>query len=137
MTEDVEKAHKLACLARSKAHAPYSHFKVGAAVKLKGVAEAIPGCNVENASFGATICAERVALTSAASQFGKIQPEFIVVVTSEKKPTVPCALCLQVMAEFCADDLPVYLGNEAGVSERKLFKELLPFPFRKFEATKK
>lgn len=131
--KDVEKAYKSARIARSKAHAPYSKFKVGAAVKLKGVAEAVVGCNVENASYGGAICAERTALVSAvASHGGGISPEFIVVVTGEAKATVPCAFCLQVMAEFCDDDMKIYMGNEKEILSAKKFSEMLPFPFRSF-----
>jgi len=133
---DVEKAYKIAMMARSRAHAPYSRFKVGAALKIKESDEAVGGCNVENASFGATFCAERTAVVSAVARFGAFRPEFLVVVTGEKKATVPCALCLQVLAEFCPDDMPVYLGNEQGLLEKKLLKDLLPYPFRAFEAAK-
>lgn len=130
---DVENAYQIALKARGRSYSPYSHFAVGAAVQLAGRDVAVSGCNVENASFGATICAERVALHSAVSQFGgKIRPEFIVVVTGEKEATVPCALCLQSMAEFCADDMPVYLGNETAILKKLTLKELLPMPFRSF-----
>lgn len=132
----VQKAHKDALKARKNSYSPYSRFKVGAAVGLKGVKDAVTGCNVENASFGGTICAERVALTSAVAQHGKIEPEFVLVVTSEKKATVPCALCLQVMAEFLSDDCPVYLANEKEILAKHKFIDLLPHPFRVFKADK-
>lgn len=133
---DVEKAYKLAIATRQNSHSPYSKFKVGAALKLKGVDQPIGGCNVENASFGATMCAERTALFAAVALHGRIKPEFLVVVTGEAKATVPCALCLQALAEFCADDMKVYLGNEQGILSEKTFKDFLPFPFRAFEAGK-
>jgi cytidine deaminase len=132
---DVQKAYQIARMSRSNAHSPYSRFQVGAALQLKGVAEAIGGCNVENASYGATICAERAAILQAVSRFGKIQPEFVVVVTDEAQATVPCALCLQVMAEFCADEMPVYLGNLQGVQKQYRFKDLLPHAFRAFKVS--
>jgi cytidine deaminase len=134
---DVEKAYKQALSSRSHSHSPYSRFAVGAALKLRGKAQSIGGCNVENASFGATICAERVALHAAVAQEGKIDPEFIVVVTAETKATVPCALCLQSLAEFCGDDFVVYLGNEKEILKKYKFHELLPHPFRNFKAEKK
>lgn len=132
-SDDVQKAYQIARISRERAHAPYSHFQVGAALKLRGVDEAVGGCNVENASFGATICAERTAYVQAVGRFGRIQPEFVVVVTAEENATVPCALCLQVMAEFSADEMPVYLGNLKGVQKKFLLKDLLPQPFRAFK----
>jgi cytidine deaminase len=131
---DIEKAYQVALAARKNAHAPYSKFHVGAAVKLKGVPEPVPGCNVENASFGATFCAERTALVQAVARYGRPQPEFVIVVTAEEKATVPCALCLQVMAEFCPDGMPVILANTKGIQKEYKLKDLLPHPFRSFEA---
>ena len=138
VTADVEKAYRAALNARTRSHSPYSRFAVGAALKLTGQDNAIGGCNVENASFGATICAERVALHSAVSQFGgDLKPEFMIVVTGEKEATVPCALCLQSMAEFCGDDFTIYLGNEAALLRKLTLKDLLPLPFRSFEVSRK
>lgn len=134
VTQDVEKAYKQALSSRSHSHSPYSHFSVGAALKLRGKEQAVGGCNIENASYGGTICAERVALHTAVSQNGKVDPEFIVVVTGEANATVPCALCLQSLAEFCSDDFVVYLGNEKSLLSKFTLKELLPHPFRNFKA---
>jgi homotetrameric cytidine deaminase len=134
VTPDIQKAYEIARLSRQNAHAPYSKFQVGAAVKLKGVAEAVGGCNVENASFGGTICAERGAILQAVAHHGgRIRPEFVVVVTAEKNATPPCGLCLQVLAEFCGDEMPVYLGNLEGVQKKFAFKDLLPHAFRQFQ----
>ena len=130
----VEMAYKKALKARSHSHSPYSRFAVGAAVKLRGHDEIFAGCNVENASYGATICAERVALHAAVAVLGQIRPEFVVVVTAEKKATVPCALCLQTLAEFCKDDFTIYLGNTKGILQRYRLRDLLPKPFRSFKA---
>lgn len=129
----VQLAYDTAIAARARAHAPYSRFQVGAAVKLSGVDAAVPGCNVENASYGAAICAERVALTQTVAVHGKKPIEFLVVVTGEANATPPCALCLQVIAEFAGDDTPIYLGNLAGIQRRYLLRELLPVPFRSFQ----
>jgi len=134
ISKAVEAAYRAALETRGHSHSPYSRFKVGAAVQIKGEKQAITGCNVENASFGATICAERNALHRAVAGHGKISPEFVVVVTGEDEATVPCALCLQVMAEFCKDSMPVYLGNEDGIQKSYTLKDLLPHPFRSFEA---
>ncbi|NJL25440.1 MAG: cytidine deaminase [Calothrix sp. SM1_5_4] len=134
----VQDAYQVALKARLNSHSPYSKFKVGAALKLEGVSEALPGCNVENASYGATICAERTALAQAVARFGvSARPEFLVIVTAEEKATVPCGLCLQVLAEFCADDFPVYVGNLNGIQARFVLGELLPHAFRSFVAETK
>ena len=132
ISKDVEKAWSAAVAARQNAHAPYSGFQVGAAVKLQGVDEPVAGCNVENASFGATLCAERVAITQGVARHGRRRPEFVVVVTDENQATVPCGLCLQVLAEFAPDDLPVHLANLKGVQKTMLLRELLPHAFRSF-----
>jgi len=129
---DIQKAFSVALTAREQAHAPYSGFCVGAALKVKESETPIGGCNVENASFGGTICAERVAVVRAVAEYGKIHPEFLVVVTGEPQATVPCALCLQVLAEFCDDEMPIHLGNKAGLRGSLKFRDLLPHPFRTF-----
>lgn len=133
VNEIVAKAHQLAVEAREKAHCPYSKFHVGAALKLENSDEIIVGCNVENASYGATVCAERTAMVSAVAQFGKTPIEFIVVVTDTKPATQPCALCLQVMAEFCKPSMSVFLANTKEVETEVTFGELLPNPFTRFE----
>ncbi len=133
VTNSVEKAYKQALSARKNSHSPYSKFKVGAALQVKGKPNSIPGCNVENASYGATMCAERTALFNAVAAFGsKIKPEFLVIVTGEPEATVPCGLCLQALAEFCPDKMDVYLGNEDGLIEKKKFSDFLPHAFRAF-----
>jgi cytidine deaminase len=132
LTAVVENAYKAALKARAHSHSPYSRFKVGAALQIQGKTDPVGGCNVENASYGGTVCAERVALWTAVAQFGRIAPEFLVVVTAEDKATVPCALCLQTLAEFCADDFPIYLGNEKAIQAQYRLKDLLPHPFRSF-----
>ena len=129
---EVLDAIEIAREARTRAHAPYSKFKVGAALRIAGQARAIGGCNVENASYGATICAERNAIVAAVALHGPIQPEFLVVFTDEDNATPPCALCLQVIAEVAGDDLPIYLANFEGVRHRYTLGEVLPHPFRSF-----
>lgn len=128
-TPRLQKALEAARQARDRAYAPYSNYPVGAALLLKGQEDPVPGCNVENATFGATICAERNALLSARARFGKFTPEAIVVVTQDDPPSVPCALCLQVIAEFSPLDLPIYLANQAGIQEETQLGALLPRPF--------
>lgn len=137
ISQDVEKAHKTALLYRGRSHSPYSKFAVGAALKLKGVDTPVGGCNVENASFGGTICAERVAFLTAVAEYGSLKPEFLLVVTEEAKATVPCALCLQTLAEFCADDFVIYLANHEKVLRQVKLSDLLPEPFRNFTVSRK
>jgi len=117
---------RAARLARRRAVAPYSHFKVGAALSIAGGAF-VTGCNIENASYGLTLCAERVALFKAVSEglrgFGAIA-----VVSGAKQLTPPCGACRQVLWEFCGD-IQVHLENLAGESMDLTLKELLPLPF--------
>lgn len=111
--------------AAAGAYAPYSDFRVGAALLLAdgGIQT---GCNIENASYGATVCAERVAVWSAAAagRLGKDAPPVAMAVTA-----LPCALCLQVLAEFAGPELPVLINDAAGVRMHRL-GELLPHTFR-------
>lgn len=110
--------------ARSQAHAPYSNYFVGAAV-LTNDGEIIHGCNVENASYGGTICAERVALTSAIAQ-GKRELRAIAVVTVDGAS--PCGLCRQVMMEL-GPEMDVYIGDDAGKFRSTTVRALLPDAF--------
>lgn len=126
---DVEKMLKLALRARENAYAPYSKFKVGACVKSAATGKLYAGCNVENSSFGATICAERNAITTALTAEGIIGIETLVVVSDDEPPAPPCALCLQVLAEFTSPDSLVILSSLEGKMRRYKFSELLPNPF--------
>jgi len=110
--------------ARQKAYAPYSHYLVGAALLLAD-GSVMLGCNVENASYGATICAERVALTSAVAQ-GK--QSFVALAVATKNGGSPCGICRQVMAEL-GPDMTVYIANEAGEFRTTSTAELLPNSF--------
>ena len=105
---------KLALRARENAYAPYSKFKVGACVKSAATGKLYAGCNVENSSFGATICAERNAITTALTAEGIIGIETLVVVSDDEPPAPPCALCLQVLAEFTSPDSLVILSSLEG-----------------------
>jgi homotetrameric cytidine deaminase len=119
-------AYEKALAVRLKAHAPYSKFQVGAALVGRSV---VTGCNVENASYGGTVCAERIAIFKAVSE-GVIEGATdIVVVTDAPEPAFPCAFCLQVMAEFFEPSLRVWLGDLKGVRSMHTFGELLPHPF--------
>jgi len=118
----------LASLAASRrAYAPYSKFKVGAAL-LTASDEMFLGCNVENASYGLTVCAERVAVTSAIAAG---QTEFLALAIASQQAATPCGACRQVLSEFTADlrILLVDTGSEKLIREVFL-KQLLPDSFR-------
>lgn len=125
----IEKAIKKAAKARENAHVPYSHFKVGAAVVSAATGRIYSGCNVENSSYGGTICAERNAITSAVSEEGRLGIDLLVVVSDDDPPAPPCALCLQVIAEFSKEDTRVVLVDVNGKRTEYLFRDLLPHPF--------
>lgn len=111
---------------RERAFAPYSNFKVGAAVRTKG-GKIYTGCNIESASYGLTVCAERVAIWKAVSEGEKEFTEIAVVVDTEEL-TPPCGVCRQIIWEFC-HDIPVHLGNLKGKTETVKMSELLPRAF--------
>ena len=116
--------------ARRRAHAPYSGFKVGAAIRSRD-ARTFSGCNVENVSLSAGLCAERAALVQAvAAGVRPGQLRAVAVYTGADPPCPPCGVCLQFLVEF-ARDLDVLLANERGV-ERWRLTALLPRPFRSF-----
>ena len=111
---------------RERAFAPYSKFKVGSAV-LTADGEVYTGCNVESASFGLTVCAERVAIWKAVSE-GVSEFESIAVVVDTEELTPPCGVCRQIIWEFCGD-VPVTLANLAGSEETIQMRDLLPRAF--------
>ncbi len=113
--------------AREAAYAPYSNFKVGAAV-LTATGEIFTGCNVENASFGATLCAERVAIFTAVAA-GHRGFTVLAVIADTPEPVPPCGLCRQVLAEFGPDCL-IIMANLAGQRRLATLKELLPLAFQ-------
>ena len=112
--------------ARGRAIAPYSRFKVGAALETdSGVV--VTGCNIENATFGLTTCAERVALFKALSE-GHRGFRRVVVVADTRSPTPPCGPCRQLLWEY-AGDAEVVLANTTGVCATYRMSDLLPLPF--------
>lgn len=113
--------------ARERAYCPFSNFKVGSAI-LTDAGEMFVGCNVENRTFGLTVCAERVAILSAVAQ-GQRKIAAVVAMTDTDPPSPPCGPCLEVMTEFGRPDLPVLLANIQGESEEYRLIELLPHPF--------
>jgi len=118
---------QLAQAARERAHAPYSHFKVGAAALFED-GTVVAGCNVENASYGLTVCAERNAIAAAVVQ-GKKTLRAIAIVADSAKPCPPCGMCRQVMAEFGPMDLRVRARNLLGEQTDHALGELLPYAF--------
>jgi homotetrameric cytidine deaminase len=132
MNAELTKAFELAKKARSQAYSPYSKFQVGACFKLQGKDQYVTGCNVENASFGATVCAERVAVWNWVSQLRKeAKLEFLVLVTDTQDPVAtPCGMCLQVLTEFTSMDFPVHIANLAGIKKSVTLKDLLPMAFK-------
>ncbi|MFA5908324.1 MAG: cytidine deaminase [Vicinamibacterales bacterium] len=111
---------------RERAAADFSGFKVGAALETTD-GQIITGCNVENASYGLTICAERVAIFKAISE-GQRSFTRIVVVADTESPTPPCGACRQILWEF-AGDIEVILANKTAVTATLQMKDLLPLPF--------
>jgi cytidine deaminase len=118
---------RLAAKARGRAYAPFSRFRVGAAV-LTAAGRFVPGCNVENSSYGLAVCAERVAILSAVAAEGPGMRLRAIAVTCGDELCVPCGACRQVMAEFGADAL-VYMMEMNGTQVMRV-DELLPLAFR-------
>jgi cytidine deaminase len=112
--------------ARTRARAQFSNFKVGAALETDA-GLVITGCNVENATYGLTMCAERVALFKALSE-GHLVFTRIAVVADTDDPTPPCGSCRQLLWEYCGD-IEVVLANLSEVKRRLRLSELLPLPF--------
>jgi cytidine deaminase len=111
---------------RLKAHAPYSNFKVGCAIEDED-GRVFTGCNVENASYGLSLCAERVAVFKAVSEgAGKLKRVAVVADTDSLTP--PCGACRQILWEFCGD-AELTLANLAGKTETMTVKQILPRPF--------
>lgn len=122
--------------ARSRAYTPYSHFGVGAAL-LDAEGRIHLGCNVENAAYSPTNCAERTALYRAIAdghQPGSFQA--IAVVGDTEDPCTPCGVCRQVLVELCKPDMPVFLGNMKGDIKETTVSELLPGAFGPWDLQK-
>ena len=112
-----------------KAYAPYSNFHVSAIIEMND-GKYIPGVNVENASYGATICAERNAITTAISMgYKKGDFKNIYVMVSGDKLSTPCFICRQVITEFFDKDSNIILVGKNGEIERHTVSELCPYPF--------
>lgn len=114
--------------ARERASADYSNFRVGAAVETKS-GKIFTGCNIESAVYGATVCAERVAIWKAVSE-GETEFTALAVVADTAELTPPCGICRQIIWEFCGD-VPVTFANLDNRSETLQMKDLLPRAFDK------
>lgn len=127
---DVQNNYKRALEALNNSYSPYSKLQVACALQTKE-AGVIVGVNVENASYGGTICAERSAFVSAISQLGAdVGFEYLVVLSSfEGEPIPPCGMCLQVIRELCGDDFKIYLADRNGIEAMRTLKEFLPHSF--------
>jgi len=126
-----EKLIELAVEAMGRAYAPYSGYKVGAAL-LCPDGTVYQGCNIENAAYGPTVCAERTAFFKAVSDGRR---DFTAIAVCGGKDGVitgyfpPCGVCRQVMREFCGDDFVIYMVGHGGAYEAHTLAEVLPFSF--------
>ena len=125
--EFIEVLIQAAINAREKAYAPYSDFKVGAAVATTD-GKVYSGCNVENASYGITCCAERVALFKAVSEGSKIFKAVAIVYDKDKNLARPCGACRQAILEF-GDNIPIIMANLEKKYEIEIISKLLPNSF--------
>lgn len=127
MTEEDKALLDEAARVRGFAYAPYSNFKVGAAIRTKD-GKMYGGCNIENSSFSSTMCAERTAIYRAVSS-GETEFDAIAVVADSPNPSAPCGSCLQVLAEFGVSR--IIMSNLNGDTEEMSIGELLPKAFSK------
>ena len=127
-----QELYTLAESARNRAYVPYSHFTVGAALLTKS-GKVYLGCNIENAAYGAVMCAERTAFFTAICEGER---DFVAIAVAGGREgeagdvCAPCGICRQVMAEFCASDFEIVLGPESDIKVYRL-DEILPLSFTK------
>ncbi|QSS98423.1 cytidine deaminase [Pontibacillus sp. ALD_SL1] len=119
---------------RNRAYVPYSKFPVGAAILMKS-GKVYEGCNIENAAYPVTCCAERVAIFKAISE-GETDFEQIAVVADTNRPVPPCGSCRQVISEFFDQDTKVHTTNLSGEVKTLTVRELLPYSFNQDDLTK-
>lgn len=123
-----DKLKQLAISAKENSYSPYSQFRVGAAIKLRD-GNYIQGSNIENASFGATNCAERSAIFAAYSQGYKQEDIIALAVASDMpEPVPPCCICRQVMVELLTPNCPVYMIGQTEIIETNIM-QLVPYQF--------
>ena len=123
-----QKLFALAKAAQKKSHSPYSKKKIGAAL-VTADGKVFSGSNIENASYGGTVCAERVAIFKAVSEGAKTPVKQICVISDEKTPWPPCGFCRQVLAEFAGPETLIHLANSKGIQRTWFFGDLFPEAF--------
>ena len=130
--DEVRPLLETAMAVKKNAFAPFSHFHVGAAI-LTEKGNVYRGCNVENASLGGTICAERGAAMASVAGEGYSRFRTIAIASGSVEPAPPCAICRQFLSQFTDGDVPVYLvSTRTGVVKKFDFSELMPYPFTEF-----
>ena len=125
--EELDSMLEMAYEALTHAYAPYSRFKVGACLRASS-GKYYMGCNIENAAFTPTNCAERTAMFTAIYA-GERDFDAIAIACTGKNPAFPCGVCRQVLNEFCEGEMPVYCGNAAHEAVLSTLSELLPKGF--------
>ena len=124
---EAEELIKAAMEAKEHAYVPYSHFRVGAALLTKS-GKVYQGCNIENAGYSPTNCAERTAIFKAVSE-GYREFQAIAIISDSEEVTSPCGVCRQVMAEFCGPGFEVTMVSCKGDYKTVTLEELLPYAF--------
>ena len=127
MEKEIKELYDAAMKVKEKAYAPYSDFHVDSALRTKN-GKIFTGCNVENSSYGVTICAERNAIFKMVSE-GEQEIASILVIGDTEKFLPPCGACRQVIAEFSMKDTPVIMCNKKGEFKESTVGEILPFGF--------
>ena len=128
MSKDINSLFQKAKEASQFAHAPYSKHHIGSAIRIQN-GKIYSGCNVENASYGGTVCAERVAIWKAASENKNIVIEEVCVFSDAENPWPPCGFCRQVIAEFSNENTVIHVSNNSGIQKTYKFTDLLPQAF--------
>lgn len=127
MEKMTKKEFELVKDAMSRAYVPYSKFRVGAVIQSED-GEYFQGCNIENASYPCTNCAERTAIFKAVSD-KKMSFKKLIVISDAPRPCAPCGACRQVISEFCDKDMPIILTDLEGNVKETNISELLPYAF--------
>lgn len=132
----LDRLFKAARLARKNAYAPYSGYHIGAAVR-SADGKIFSGSNIENASYGGTVCAERTAIWKAITEGAKLPLQEIMIVTDQKDPWPPCGMCRQVLAEFGTEETKIWLADTKEVKKAFLFDQIFPESFSPKHLNKK
>ncbi len=123
-----DKLFELASATRQRAYAPYSNLKIGAALLTRD-GKTVGGCNLENSSYGLSICAERNAVGQAVARAGKTQILAMAIVSDTPEPCPPCGMCRQTLIEFADASLPIRTRNLRGQQQQYTLGDLLPHAF--------